>query len=235
MGFRLKAVNAAFDGTGAASSWMPAVVLISDSNHIIARAVSPGASVAAGASAEVSFFPGAGLAGGPGIQFDTDNEGGWLQVNTNIGGATAVFADQTINNAGAVLTTQDGSILAIGTNGGGDVQIDSSNGTFLEAGSGTGTPCSITMSPTGVVTIQSWQGIGINAGTDLFLQAKQQGASGDIQARLDNGDSFVVIDNGTATIRFQVTPTVVSMPHLPTVNPGVANQVWRNGNVLNIV
>lgn len=56
--FTLKAVNASFTDNGAASDWLPAVVLISDSQHVIARALDQGVKVTAGQSAEVSFFPG---------------------------------------------------------------------------------------------------------------------------------------------------------------------------------
>lgn len=54
--FILKAVQATFDGTGAAGSFVPVVELISDSGHLIGRGKAE-ASVAAGASASVSFFP----------------------------------------------------------------------------------------------------------------------------------------------------------------------------------
>jgi hypothetical protein len=60
----LKAVSADFDDNGAASSWLPAVLLTSDSGHIIARALDPSVSVAAGGSAEVSWFPGVKRGGG---------------------------------------------------------------------------------------------------------------------------------------------------------------------------
>jgi hypothetical protein len=56
--FILKAVTAEFDGSGAASAYLPCVTIVSDSGHVIARAVDPSVSVAAGASAEVSWFPG---------------------------------------------------------------------------------------------------------------------------------------------------------------------------------
>jgi hypothetical protein len=56
--FILKAVTAEFDGSGAGGAYLPCVTIVSDSGHVIARAVDPGVSVAAGASAEVSWFPG---------------------------------------------------------------------------------------------------------------------------------------------------------------------------------
>src|SRR5689334_15295890 len=54
----LKAVNANFTDNGATGDWLPAVVLISDSGHVIARALLPDVKVTAGDDAEVSWFPG---------------------------------------------------------------------------------------------------------------------------------------------------------------------------------
>lgn len=55
--FILKAVNAEFDGSGAAGSYLPAVEISSDSGHYVARASDTAVEVAAGGSANVSFFP----------------------------------------------------------------------------------------------------------------------------------------------------------------------------------
>lgn len=55
----LKAVSAVFTDNSAAGDWLPCVTLISDSGHVVARAVDPAAKVTAGDDAEVSWFPGA--------------------------------------------------------------------------------------------------------------------------------------------------------------------------------
>lgn len=55
--FDLIAVNAEFVDNGAGGDWLPAVVLVSDSDHVIARAVDQGVKVTAGDDAEVSWFP----------------------------------------------------------------------------------------------------------------------------------------------------------------------------------
>ena len=54
----LKAVYAEFDGSGAGSAFLPCVTILSDSGDVILRAVDQAVSVAAGASADVSWFPG---------------------------------------------------------------------------------------------------------------------------------------------------------------------------------
>src|SRR6266850_371843 len=61
--FSLKTVNASLDGSGAGSSFLPCVTILSDSGHVIARAVDQAVSVAAGGTAEVSWFPGVKHAG----------------------------------------------------------------------------------------------------------------------------------------------------------------------------
>jgi hypothetical protein len=55
--FTLKAVQASFDGSGAAGAYLPCVTILSDSGHVVARAVDQAVSVAAGGNAEVSWFP----------------------------------------------------------------------------------------------------------------------------------------------------------------------------------
>lgn len=54
--FTLLAVNATFDGTAAASSFLPCVEVISDAGEVVARCPTDSA-VAAGGSAEVTFAP----------------------------------------------------------------------------------------------------------------------------------------------------------------------------------
>ena len=43
--FILKCVNADFDGSGAGGDWLPCVTIVSDSGHVIARAVDQGVKV----------------------------------------------------------------------------------------------------------------------------------------------------------------------------------------------
>jgi hypothetical protein len=52
------AVNANYDGSGAAGDYIPAVVLVGASGTVIARAADPAVTITAGDDAEVSFFPG---------------------------------------------------------------------------------------------------------------------------------------------------------------------------------
>ena len=61
---RLKAVYAEIDGSGAGSAYLPCVTVISDAGDVLWRAVDPSVSVAAGGSADVSWFPRVGRGGG---------------------------------------------------------------------------------------------------------------------------------------------------------------------------
>jgi hypothetical protein len=54
----LRSVGAAFDGSGSASSFLPALQLLAPDGTVMFTAVDPNNSVAAGASADVSWFPG---------------------------------------------------------------------------------------------------------------------------------------------------------------------------------
>ncbi len=96
----LLCANAVFDGSGAAAAFLPALVIISDSGHVVSRTITA-ASVAAGGSAEVTFAPflrsqaGGGGGGGtasvhlpvnltnPYLTADTGNSHPWLQAVTN--------------------------------------------------------------------------------------------------------------------------------------------------------
>lgn len=58
----LKGVTASFNGTGAAGSYVPAVQIIDPAGNVIGT-YTLGSTLAAGASADVSWFPGVGLGG----------------------------------------------------------------------------------------------------------------------------------------------------------------------------
>ena len=53
-----KMIQALFTDNGAGADWLPAVVFISDSGHVLGRAVDQAVKVTAGDNAEVSWFPG---------------------------------------------------------------------------------------------------------------------------------------------------------------------------------
>jgi hypothetical protein len=109
--FLLKAVNADFDGSAASGEWLPAVVISSDSGHVIARAVDPGTPVAAGGSAEASFFPGVKRtsAGATPTALNIP----WAFINSTGGEAVSHASSITLAMAGANFATNDASVFTI--------------------------------------------------------------------------------------------------------------------------
>jgi hypothetical protein len=63
---RIKSVTGSFDGTGAGGSWIPAVQIVDPSGFVVLTAVAD-STLAAGASADVSWFPGVAPSGSGGI------------------------------------------------------------------------------------------------------------------------------------------------------------------------
>lgn len=93
-----KAVNASFDGSGAAGPFLPCLIIVGRTGHEVARIPAP--QVAAGASAEVSWFPrvGGSVSGGGGVTVDTEyaQTGGSVSVPGNgTGGHPMKWAHST--------------------------------------------------------------------------------------------------------------------------------------------
>lgn len=109
----IKAVTANYDGSSAAGSFIPTLQVIAPNGAILASCPTSTA-VVAGASADVSWFPRSGVASGGGgggsIQFDTDNEGGWLDVTANdadAGGFGIALHDQSHGGSGIDVRSAD--------------------------------------------------------------------------------------------------------------------------------
>lgn len=144
----VKAMHASFDGSGAGSSWIPAVQIVSPAGKVVGTYLASG-QVAAGASADVSWFPSVGAAGGDGIRFNTDNEGGWLDITLNdvdpngramqvtdttgqgIGLSSPGFGIIDLLGGGSELQIFDTVFLAIAANGSFQVFSSQTNTTWL--------------------------------------------------------------------------------------------------------
>jgi hypothetical protein len=155
----VKVLAAHFDGTSATNPWQPAIQIVGPSGQVL-RTFPLTTALAAGASADVTWFPRGGVSssgsGGAGIQFDTDNEGGWLDVTTNTqDGAGRGFAliDKSGSDAN-LIDAPGGGYINIGPNsvnvniGGGAggavsaigqlIELDALPGYFWAVGSGAG-------------------------------------------------------------------------------------------------
>lgn len=114
----LKAVNADFTHNGAAVDWLPAVVLISDSGHVIARAVDRNVKVTAGDDAEVSWFPGVKNAGAA-ITSAVQGQALVSQARTAVqaipSGAVTVLAPDVFTQAPSWVAIFNTAVLPSGT------------------------------------------------------------------------------------------------------------------------
>lgn len=111
-----KAVSAIFDGTGAAAAYLPVLEIVSDAGIVVAQ--SPATQVAAGGSAEVSWFPRVGGSG--------------------VGGAgTSSWATLFDNNiqvpAGSTFTQYDFTAASFYTNDSTTFTVDATNGLTLNS------------------------------------------------------------------------------------------------------
>lgn len=114
--FILKAVNATFTDNGATVDWLPCLTLISDSGHVVARAVDQGVKVTAGQAAEVSWFPGvkakgAAAVGGAGAAWFYASRGANQLIpataNRLIGWPHHVTSDASVFTVTSGTTTDD--------------------------------------------------------------------------------------------------------------------------------
>jgi hypothetical protein len=127
----IKLASALFDGTGASGDFVPVLEVISPDLRVVGS-FPIGNAVPAGSSLFVSWFPRGGVATSapstPGIQFDIDNEGGYLEIGTNdtvpgFGSASQVFKNSGNDNVGKLIQVTAEQQNA-GTNGIVGMEID---------------------------------------------------------------------------------------------------------------
>lgn len=94
-----RAINATFDGTAAASAFLPTVEIVSDGGVVVARCPCSTA-VSAGGSAEVSFYPFSEDA--------TSTAGGWADTVLSIGGPGTLRLWLRLGDAGSPFADSSG-------------------------------------------------------------------------------------------------------------------------------
>src|SRR5207248_1264776 len=123
------AVRAEIDGTSAAGAFLPALQLIAPGGKVMWTAVTS-STVAAGASADVSWFPRVGEGGGGG---GTDPNA----VHYNVNGETGTFVDSTTTTGGYSFwdKSASGAYVTSGTNvAPGFISLDTLGGeTFIHS------------------------------------------------------------------------------------------------------
>ena len=166
---RLLSVAASFDGSGSASTWLPAVEILDNNGNVLVTAADQAVTVAAGASADVSWFPGvrnssaatpagaewcwAGQAAGttytPGATFVPWNPATFETSNSSVFSLSNRAGPNTsirVSQAGIVSTyataTPPGADWSHGIFLGGAVENDMGTGAenFLKDSGGTATP-----------------------------------------------------------------------------------------------
>ncbi len=236
--FSPQTISATFDGAAAAGPFLPCVTFLAQDGKVIARCPADVA-LGIGDVAEVTYAPflrgAAASSSGSGIQFDTVNTGGWLNVTTtsfNPGDSRAIYLH----------ATGDGD----------DVVIDSEGGVFVNDVNGYGVTFLLTNGTGGAAdfTVTAGEDFVVSAGRDVDMHATNF-------MNLDAADTVDITANGAAANAFQITAGsgglvinvgagkhvfvagtgslfVLDSSILPLVNPGVPGALWNNGGVVNV-
>jgi hypothetical protein len=230
-----KAVFAHYDGTGAGGAFLPALKVVSDAGETVGIYAGD-TQIAAGASADVSWFPhlrAAASSAGTGIQFDTDPQNGtFLFVETT--GSNPDLSDASIQfeNSGSdgiqlldegaggisLVATADGGVLVQNQGAGASnltIEQDGTGGTLIIRNTGSNGVALSDNSGGGLEVTQFGSG-----GIDLT----DQGAGG-INLFANSTGGVFIFDNGGGGIFIHGLPGAV---------PGGSKQLWNNGGVLSI-
>jgi hypothetical protein len=203
----LIAVKGDFDGTASGVDFVPVVEIISPAGAVMATSTGP--TITAGSSATVTFAPflrGATSTTPPasGIQFDTDNEGGYLYVATD---ARSPVSPPPL--AGLVLLDRSGWGVIVESDNFGNLALIS--GGDLHA-----------FADAGQIIVQCLSAINLIAGAEIALSA---GNFASVSAK--NGITLDPDNAASGTEHLTVL-------NLPTVNPGGAGIVWNDAGTLKI-
>lgn len=201
-------VRATVDGTSAASSFYAVVQIIAPSGQIMGSALS--GSIAAGASADVTWFPRVATGSGDGIKFDqpnTDPQGdsGFLAIDTGlIKIGDVIPADWEV-------VAVDYQFISTGTSG---YDFEVSGGQFLvSAFDAGGNPGSVVLSGESGATLRSGDTeLGMNSGGVYQLSATLPTSDPGILNNLWNDGGILAISGSSG----------FSLPSGATVNGGSA-------------
>lgn len=235
--FTLKAARAVFDGTSAPGAFLPALTIVSDAGLPVGTYVSTTA-VAAGASADVSFGPfseRSGASSGGGIQYDVDNVGTWLDVETT-------GFEPIDGNGMHFKATGDGNPIEFSSQGGYSVNDDNGWGITVTSTNGTGGSADFTLITGRDQTYNAGRTISMQAASFFNIEALDtltMGATNKVELTSNGtGGINVQVNSATAELFVQGTPgalIVLDPSILPTVAPATSGALWNNAGVVHVV
>lgn len=202
----IKSLFASFDGSGSASSFIPAVQVIAPGGHVAGTYLQNG-QVAAGGSADASWFPGMNGAGANGIQFDTRNIGDWLDIETTGVQTRGLqdFGGLYVNVAGAASDININSERDQNYEAGNDVNIDTAHDVNVTPAHNFNVDAQNLAQLRGEqnVNVLSGAGMTIACDHDLFLTASGGTTEASVQIAIGAGNYMIVRDVNTAQIWFR--------------------------------
>jgi len=178
----IQAATATFDGTGASGDYLPALQIIGPGGVVGATFVDWSNRITAGDSVEVTFgtfLRAATSSGGGGIQFDVDNSGDWLQIETTDSGHTPSVAFTTAGEFSVVDTSGFGSAITLHATNSGNVGL-------LAEGTGEVQIIAPTIDTSGTTDID----------LDASSSARITGSAGGLH--INHGSNTVSLDGGSA-------------------------------------
>jgi len=199
--------TATFDGSGSAGKYIPTITIIGPGGEKLAR-VQPQTTVAHGASASCTWLPPFGAAASSpsspaGIQFNTDNEGGYLDITTNAEDSSSKGMNLEDTTAGGILmaATEGGITLNANAFGGaGGLLLECQNAFFQITPAGHGTTLTIETTANGwPIVIQSHDEVQIQSGNSKPIQLLP-GASANCEVHLTAGQMLTVFNDSSNPI-----------------------------------
>lgn len=212
--------TATWDGTNAGGDFVPTISLYSQSGDLLARVFPENVTLAAGDVAEVTFLPPFGSAAnntgpfGTGIQFNKDNEGGYLDVFTNdVDGVGNGMHLKNDAGAMALENVADGD-YDIFNNGGPDSNLTIKN-----------------TSDHGILSIEQFGDDGAlqivsDSSADLLIKSN----NGQVTINNAAGGNVLIEDIGGGNVILHVigpgSGAYIMLEGLPTSDPGVSGALY---------
>lgn len=238
----LKNVYASFDGSGASGNFVPCLEIVSDSGHTVGTYPCQ-RTVAAGASADVTWFPSIGASDG--IRFDTYPQAGqWLYVEAD--------GETTFTNREGWLVTASIALLSYGHDGGlylaniGDAGASSSlDIECLPADSTDATTFDINALAAYDFNVAAGHDINLRTGarpdwpglgSNINLRAAEEvniKADGD-QANIGTTSTVLTCDESAGIYLAAGLSQLFVLDRLPSADPGVSNALWNDGGTVKV-